>query len=62
MNKDNSMKNLKKGEFTQVYQGEVEKLRMMNQVLSTLQAHTASNKKAPVQSAINNFIPLTASQ
>ena len=48
MNKDNSMKNFKKGEFTQVYQGEVEKLRMMNQVLSTLQAHTASNRKAPV--------------
>lgn len=31
----------------------------MNKVLSTLETHTASNKNAPIQSAINNFLPLT---
>jgi len=31
---------------------------MMSQVLSGLQAHNISNAKAPVQNAINSFIPI----
>lgn len=48
-----------KKEFTSSYQSEIDKLTLMNQVLNGLQSHNTQNVQAPVQNAIDTFLPLT---